>query len=113
MFFDVTNGRGDHFKRPKYLYQLFPICRIKTHFITIDTMEFWGLCRDTNAVDCSIDTFQPLGLDHWKSLFEKKGSPKVFTGTVTSAQRTSRTVFVKRSKRYVNMTSKLLLSVIV
>jgi len=68
-------------------YSFLPICRIKPHFITLDTMGFWGLCKDIGLIDCSLvsDEFNSIVEDHWKSVFhitQTEGKHCKFTGTI-------------------------------
>jgi hypothetical protein len=69
------------------LFDIVPICKIKTHFITLDTVGLYGIMRDINYVDkeCKEKDFSALKNDHWKAFlkFEKvQGRSKTFTGTI-------------------------------
>lgn len=67
------------------LQNLLPINRIKAHYITIDTMGFWGLCRDCGFVKHGLydKSFSEMVQHHWNSVFNLKATKtKTFTGTI-------------------------------
>lgn len=55
----------------KKTYNILPIARIKRHFITLDTMGFWGLCVDCKLLSCSIYDEQKKTNPLIKSLDQK------------------------------------------
>ncbi len=67
------------------MFNILPLCGIKTHFITIDTSVLHGIFRDAGIVDCSYTTFATLGMSHWESQFNfarVAGKTCTFTGTM-------------------------------
>ena len=69
------------------MYTLLPLARIKRHFITLDTMGFWGICKDIGFLDNSLysEEFEKMLGDHWRSIFnvaKTEGKHCKFTGTV-------------------------------
>ena len=76
-----------HLKNIKFKksYQILPITRIKSHFITIDAMGLWGICRELNLVKGDCNVFQSISKHHWESLFhvhKNAGRSKKFSGTM-------------------------------
>ncbi len=69
------------------LFDIAPVCHIKTHFITIDTDVLYGIMRDAQLISntCTKPIFQSLGCVHWQSFFEfdsLRASHQRFTGTI-------------------------------
>jgi len=67
------------------LFNLAPICKIRSHFMTIDCHSLYGILRDSELINCSQDIFKKLAMDQWKSILsvEKlQGRNKEFTGTI-------------------------------
>jgi hypothetical protein len=66
----------------KKMINILPICRIKSHFITIDTSSMLGILRELNIIK---DTKSVLQEELWNSIINikhVKGKNKVFTGTI-------------------------------
>lgn len=64
------------------LFNILPICRIKSHFITIDTTVFIGIVQEIKMVNSSIEN---LETEYWNSVFNIdriRGNDKTFTGTM-------------------------------
>jgi hypothetical protein len=69
------------------LFNILPICRVKAHFITIDTTTLHGLMMRADMIskDCSLKVFNELGKAHWESILRINklvGKGKEFTGTI-------------------------------
>lgn len=69
------------------LFDIAPVCRIKAHFITIDTDVLYGIMKDAHLVSsaCTKSAFQLLGSAHWQSFFEYdslRARDQKFTGTI-------------------------------
>lgn len=66
------------------LFNLLPICRVKSHFITMDTESMVGLLVDVNLID-KIPPCLDDKKELWKLLLntsKSKGKNKTFTGTI-------------------------------
>ncbi|PNH01468.1 hypothetical protein TSOC_012642, partial [Tetrabaena socialis] len=68
-------------------FALLPICKIKRHFVTLDTHSIHGVARDAEIVgpQCSSKAFLEHGEAHWASMVKHaKHLPKGgrFTGTI-------------------------------
>jgi len=75
--------------RPRLLKQLFdvvPICKIKTHFITVDTSVLYGLMAELGyAQPSNYAAFNAMRHEQWLSVFNIKrleGQHAKFTGTI-------------------------------
>jgi len=73
----------------KKTYNIFPIARIKRNYITIDTMGFWGICKDCKILDCSLydkdKKTNPIIKDYWASVFDiQTVKSKRFSGTIST-----------------------------
>ena len=69
----------------KKLFNILPICRIKAHFITIDTSVLYGIMKEVGLTKSSLTTFLELGTEQWNSIFKTtlvKGKYCKFTGTM-------------------------------
>jgi hypothetical protein len=69
------------------LFDIAPVCRIKTHFITIDSDVLYGIMRDARLItsSCTKPVFQALHSAHWQSFFEYdslRARDQKFTGTI-------------------------------
>jgi hypothetical protein len=65
------------------LYNILPICKIKSHFITMDTSVFKGILQEVNIIKNAKDDI--LDLELWESVFDiskVKGKAKTFTRTI-------------------------------
>lgn len=66
-------------------FSLTPICRVRRHFVTVDTSVFFGVARELGIVTGSMDAFEELADHHWRSVFDidrLAGRNKTFTRTV-------------------------------
>jgi hypothetical protein len=80
-----NHNRSQNANGQTQLFNILPLCNIKSHFITIDTSVLYGIMKETKLVDCNSMTFTSLKFDHWCSLFKVgslKGQHSIFTGTV-------------------------------
>lgn len=70
----------------KRLFDVVPICKIKTHFITIDTSALYGLVADLGYVmPSNYAAFEAMRDDHWRSVFKTsrlEGKNAKFTNTI-------------------------------
>jgi ribosomal protein L35AE/L33A len=68
------------------LFNIVPICKIKNHFITIDTHSLYGIMKDLNLIgECNRITFLSIGKHHWNSFLKierLQGRDNKFTGTI-------------------------------
>ena len=67
------------------MFNILPICRIKKHFITIDTSVLIGILRDCKVI--KTDAKDVLNVDLWLSILhvpKVQGKGKLFTCTVDS-----------------------------
>jgi hypothetical protein len=57
--------------RPSRLCTLVPICKLRSHNVTLDTHSLYGLAKEAGLVrgDCPSDSFVANGQDHWRSIF--------------------------------------------
>lgn len=70
-------------------FNIVPICRIKAHYITIDSSVLFGILKDADIISQSTSStsFQSLAMDHWKSILNVvnlKGSNSEFTKTINT-----------------------------
>jgi hypothetical protein len=70
-------------------FNIVPICRIKSHYITIDSSVLFGILKDVEFIDKSITgkTFQTLAMDYWQSIIKVNklaGSNCRFTKTINT-----------------------------
>ncbi|PNH08370.1 hypothetical protein TSOC_005131 [Tetrabaena socialis] len=77
----------DPLNRGPTCFALLPICKIKRHFVTLDTHSIHGVARDAEIVgpQCSSKAFLEHGEAHWASMVKHaKHLPKGgrFTGTI-------------------------------
>jgi hypothetical protein len=68
-------------------YTILPIARTKAHFITLDNMGFWGLCKDCKFLDCGLydenKQTNTIVKEYWTSVFNlNTASSKTFSGTI-------------------------------
>ena len=81
-FFVQTNRSIDKLKDNTIsLINILPICRIKSHFITIDTFTLMGILMDIGTKNVNKEEDRK----NWNGVFNVnilKGAGKVFTGTV-------------------------------
>jgi hypothetical protein len=70
------------------VFNLVPICAMRSHFITIDTYSLYGIALDAGFLDgkkTSGTAFVELGSEHWGSILdtsEVSGKGKTFTKTI-------------------------------
>ncbi len=67
------------------LFNLVPVCTIKSHFITIDSTSLHGVMKDSGLVNCGEKEFLALKEEHWESFLKLRplqGSQSTFTGTI-------------------------------
>ncbi|PNH00238.1 hypothetical protein TSOC_013956 [Tetrabaena socialis] len=77
----------DPLNRGPTCFTLLPICKIKRHFVTLDTHSIHGVARDAEIVgpECSSKAFLEHGEAHWASMVNhSKHLPQGgrFTGTI-------------------------------
>ena len=66
-------------------FSLTPICRVRRHFVIVDTSVFFGVARELGLVAGGLDAFEELADDHWRSVFNidrLAGRNKTFTRTI-------------------------------
>lgn len=69
-------------------FNLLPISRVRSHFITIDTHSLYGIVADAKLIDSNKlkgDAFAQQGPDQWASVLDTNkvaGKGKTFTGTI-------------------------------
>jgi len=64
-----------------------PICRIKMHYITIDTSVLYGIAKELNMTSANYEDFNALADEHWNSVFRVRrlqGMHNEFTRNVES-----------------------------
>jgi hypothetical protein len=75
---------NEHNRLPTF--NIVPICRMGSHFITIDTHTLYGLMREVKLISdkLSREAFFELGDEHWRSFFkvDKLEGNNSFTGTI-------------------------------
>ena len=55
------------------LFAIVPACKIRHHFITIDTSSFFGILKEIGAIrKCSFEVFDSMRKDQWYSVFDLK-----------------------------------------
>ena len=69
------------------MFNIVPMCGIKSHFITIDVVGVYGIMRDAGFIDedCTFDEFEDMKDDYWECFMyiEKlEGQFNKFTGTI-------------------------------
>lgn len=81
----ALTSKDDDAKKCK-LFSILPICRIKSHFITIDTFTFYHILKDVDIIKSIPKTFDHEITDAmWKSIFKinkLQGKNMTFTGTI-------------------------------
>jgi len=66
-------------------FNITPLCRVRCHYVTIDTSTLHGMLRELELVNANEEAFKALAQDHWRSIFDidgVMGRSKTFTGTV-------------------------------
>lgn len=66
-------------------FNLVPICKIKRHFITVDSSSLYGIMKGLKLIDCNNTVFQSLKEHHWNSFLNiqrLQNGEKQFTGTI-------------------------------
>jgi hypothetical protein len=67
-------------------FNIVPMCRMGSHFISIDTQTLYGVMRDVDliSVELTRNAFVEMGGEHWKSFFkiDKLQGNNKFTGTI-------------------------------
>jgi hypothetical protein len=94
-FFVFMNRMMEKAKLP--LYNILPICKIKSHFITIDTSVFKGILQEVNILKDHEDDV--LDIELWESIFDIpkiKGKAKEFTRTIDTDGYAINVHFTKR-----------------
>jgi hypothetical protein len=69
------------------LFDLVPICRIRAHFITIDSYVLYGLLKEVGLVECNETVFVSMADEHWRSTFcigKLENGNRTFTKTMDS-----------------------------
>lgn len=69
------------------MFSLTPICRVRRHFVTVDTSVLYGVAKDVGIIGqgCNFDAFVDLADAHWRSIFDVDrlaGRSKTFTRTI-------------------------------
>lgn len=67
------------------LFDIVPICRYGASFATIDSDSLYGIMRDAEMINCKLEEFKTLKLEHWHSIFNiprYEGKENKFTGTI-------------------------------
>jgi hypothetical protein len=83
------------------LFDVVPLCHIKTHFITVDTSVLHGLLKELRyiPVKCTVQTFMAMKDEHWHSVFRisrLQGQRCRFTGTFETDGTTINMHFVRQ-----------------
>jgi hypothetical protein len=67
-------------------FNIVPMCRMGSHFISIDTHTLYGVMRDVDLIsdELSRKVFVEMGDEHWRSFFkvDKLQGNNKFTGTI-------------------------------
>ena len=68
-------------------FSITPICRVRRHFVTIDTSVLYGIAKELSIVGdkCNYEAFEAMANDHWRSIFDidrLAGFAKTFTRTI-------------------------------
>ena len=66
-------------------FNVTPICKVRSHFITVDTSTLYGMLKELRMVGGNIGAFNVLADDHWRSIFaidRLAGQFNTFTGTI-------------------------------
>ena len=82
-YYVILNRYYEDNKQPTF--NLVPICKIKRHFITVDSSTLYGIMKDLKMINCNNQTFQALKDDHWNSFLNIQrltNDGKLFTGTI-------------------------------
>jgi hypothetical protein len=91
------------------LFNIVPVCKVRRHFITIDTSCLHGLMTDLELVKCNLETFMALRDDQWKSFLHTnrlQSSKNTFTGTIETDGVSICTHFTKPKEEKTGKTSK-------
>ena len=80
------NTKTNHVIPAKKL-PLAPVCTIKSHYITIDTMSIYSILKGAKQIpdDLRMPDFETLIMEHWGSVVDYKklqGAGRTFTGTI-------------------------------
>jgi hypothetical protein len=51
------------------LFNVVPMCKIKRHFIDIDTFGLFGILKEVGIVNCNEAVFETLRDEHWLATF--------------------------------------------
>lgn len=69
-------------------FDILPICRPRSHFITIDTSVLYGLLKDLRLISCkNMSEFVSCQKENWTSVFgvnHLEGKSSQFTGTINT-----------------------------
>jgi hypothetical protein len=57
-------------ENPVKLFNVVPICKMKRHFVAIDTWSLFGIMKEVGLVHGNSKDFVDLADDHWRSLFK-------------------------------------------
>ena len=52
------------------LFNIVPVCHIKSHYITIDNSVLYGILKELGMIDCNDKEFAKNALAHWMTLFK-------------------------------------------
>lgn len=66
-------------------FNIIPVCKVRRHFVTIDTSCLHGLMTDLEMIECNLETFMALRDNQWKSFLHTnrlQSSKNTFTGTI-------------------------------
>jgi hypothetical protein len=67
------------------LFNIVPICSIRSHFVTLDSSSLFGLLKELGLFKGKEADFTALRMDHWYSTFKirkSEGQFHTFTGTI-------------------------------
>ena len=67
------------------MFNIVPICRIGSHFMTIDSHVLYGIMKDLKMIKCNSETFINMNKEHWESFLKINllhGKNNNFTGTI-------------------------------
>jgi hypothetical protein len=52
------------------LFNIVPICKVKRHFISIDTHVLFGVLKDAGAIECDANVFDVMRDEQWRSVID-------------------------------------------
>lgn len=52
------------------LFNIVPTCKVKRHFVAIDTWSLYGILKEVGLIHCNMQTFFALKDEHWRSVFK-------------------------------------------